>query len=247
MFYFGSNTKRDLGLNEHHEVTLAALKVATSYPEVQFFLLPSILYFQSLKVETAGTNLWVGNQSVSSTASENITGEVPATALKTMNSDLVMIGHAERRKLFDGKSEIAAQLAAASKAGLRVLFCIGESVQMQDLSELSILLSEQLEPLSNISLELLIAYEPVFSIGVNGVPADPIYVDKVLRLIKELLSQRNLAATPLLYGGSVDAENAAIYAALEPCDGLFVGRSAWSSKGYTEVFLSGYEAYKNKR
>ncbi|TRZ56050.1 MAG: triosephosphate isomerase [Streptomycetaceae bacterium] len=246
MFYFGSNTKRDLSLNEHQEITLAALRVATSYPEVQFFLLPSILYFQSLKVETAGTNLWVGNQNVSSTASENITGEVPATALKAMSSDLVMIGHAERRRLFDGKLEISAQLTAAANEGLRVLFCIGETVQMQDLDELSILLSEQLEPLSNISLELLIAYEPVFSIGVNGAPADPIYVDKVLRLIKELLSKQNLAATPLLYGGSVDPENAADYAALEPCDGLFVGRSAWSSNGYTEVFLNGYEAFKNK-
>jgi len=246
MFYFGSNTKRDLGLNEHQEITLAALKVATSYPEVQFFLLPSILYFQSLKVETAGTNLWVGNQSVSSTASENITGEVPATALKAMSSDLVMIGHAERRRHFDGKPEISAQLTAAANEGLRVLFCIGENVQMQDFDELSNLLSEQLDALSNFSLELLIAYEPVFSIGVNGVPADPIYVDKVLRLIKELLSKKNLAATPLLYGGSVDPKNAADYAGLEPCDGLFVGRSAWGSKGYAEVFLNGYEAFKNK-
>jgi triosephosphate isomerase len=246
MFYFGSNTKKDLGLDEHQEVTLAALRVAASYPDAQCFLLPSILYFQALKVEAKDTNLWVGNQSISSTAAENITGEVSAAALKAMNSELVMIGHAERRRLFDGKSEISAQLAAAANEGLRVLFCVGENVQMQDLGELSILLSEQLEPLSNISLELLIAYEPVFSIGVNGVPADPIYVDKVLRLIKELLSKQNLAATPLLYGGSVDGENASIYAALEHCDGLFVGRSAWSAKGYTEVFLSGYEAYENK-
>lgn len=246
MFYFGSNTKRDLGLFEHQEITFAASKIASTYSEVQCFLLPSILYFQSLREETEETNLWVGNQSISSTALENITGEVPASALKAMNSDLVMIGHAERRRFFDGKSEISAQLAAAAKENLRVLFCIGENAKMQDFGELSILLSEQLEPLSTISLELLIAYEPVFSIGVNGVPAEPHYVDKVLRLIRDLLSQRNLASTPLLYGGSVDASNAAMYAALENCDGLFVGRSAWSSKGFTEVFLNGYEAFKNK-
>jgi L-erythrulose 1-phosphate isomerase len=52
--------------------------------------------------------------------------------------------------------------------------------------------------------------------------------------------------TPLLYGGSVDPSNAALYGALGACDGLFVGRSAWSAEGYKKVFQTGYKAFKKK-
>jgi triosephosphate isomerase len=246
MFYFGSNTKRNLGIAAHQEIAQAAVALTMSYSDVQFFLLPSIPFFRELKVKSEGSSLWVGNQSVSSTADLDVTGEVSASTLKAMSSDLVMIGHAERRRLFDGDKEIAAQLEAAESEDLRVLFCIGESVQAHDFDALRNLLKAQLEPLAHRTLDLVIAYEPVFSIGVGGVPADQQYVGKVLTIIKEELAELSLAKTPLLYGGSVDEHNAALYGALEGCDGLFVGRSAWSAQGFKQVFLEGYGAFKEK-
>jgi len=246
MFYFGSNTKRNLGLAAQQEITQVALALTKSYSDVQFFLLPSIPFFRELKENSQGSSLWIGNQSISSTGDQDITGEVSAATLKALSSDLVMIGHAERRRLFDGDKEIAAQLKAAESEDLRVLFCIGESVQADDFDALRKLLKTQLRPLANCSLDLIVAYEPVFSIGVGGVPADPQYVNRVLTIIKEELSELTLAKTPLLYGGSVDVHNAALYGALKACDGLFVGRSAWSAEGYKQVFLSGYEAFKEK-
>ena len=246
MFYFGSNTKSNLGAAAHHEVAQAAKDLAITYPDVQFFLLPSIPFFRELKVNSLGSSLWIGNQSVSSTSEQDVTGEVQAAALKALGSDLVMIAHAERRRLFDGDTEIAAQLKAAESADLRVIFCIGESVQAHDFEALRKLLRAQLEPLAHHSLDLIIAYEPLFSIGVGGVPADSQYVDRVLTIIKEELSELSLAKTPLLYGGSVDVHNAALYGALKGCDGLFVGRSAWSAEGYKQVFQTGYEAFKKK-
>jgi len=246
MFYFGSNTKRNLGMSAHQEITQAALALAKSYSDVHFFLLPSIPFFRELKENSQGSSLWIGNQSLSSTGDQDITGEVSAANLKAMNSDLVMIGHAERRRLFDGDKEIAAQLEAAETEDLRVIFCIGESVKAHDFDVLRKLLKAQLEPLAHRSLELIIAYEPVFSIGVGGVPADPQYVDKVLTIIREELFEIGLAQTPLVYGGSVNEDNAGSYATLKEADGLFVGRSAWSAEGYKRVFVNGYEAFKNK-
>jgi triosephosphate isomerase len=246
MFYFGSNTKSNLGAAAHHEVAQAAKDLAITYPDVQFFLLPSIPFFRELKVNSLGSSLWIGNQSVSSTSEQDVTGEVQAATLKALGSDLVMIAHAERRGLFDGDTEIAAQLKATESEDLRVIFCIGESVQAHDFGALRKLLRAQLEPLAHHSLDLIIAYEPLFSIGVGGVPADPQYVDRVLTIIKEELSELSLAKTPLLYGGSVDVHNAAPYGALKGCDGLFVGRSAWSAEGYKQVFQTGYEAFKKK-
>ena len=246
MFYFGSNTKSNLGAAAHHEVAQAAKDLAITYPDVQFFLLPSIPFFRELKVNSLGSSLWIGNQSVSSTSEQDVTGEVQAATLKALGSDLVMIAHAERRGLFDGDTEIAAQLKATESEDLRVIFCIGESVQAHDFGALRKLLRAQLEPLAHHSLDLIIAYEPLFSMGVGGVPADPHYVDRVLTIIKEELSELSLAKTPLLYGGSVDVHNAALYGALKGCDGLFVGRSAWSAEGYKQVFQTGYEAFKKK-
>lgn len=246
MFYFGSNTKRNLGMAAHQEITQGALALAKSYSDVQFFLLPSIPFFRELKESSDSSSLWIGNQSVSSTGDKDITGEVSAVTLKALSSDLVMIGHAERRRLFDGDEEIAAQLEAAETEDLRVIFCIGESVQATDFEMLRKFLKGQLGVLVHHSLDLIIAYEPIFSIGVGGVPADPRYVDKVLTIIKEELSDLGLAETPLLYGGSVNEGNAALYATLKGCDGLFVGRSAWSAAGYRQVFINGYEAFKEK-
>ena len=246
MFYFGSNTKSNLGAAAHHEIVQAAKDLANTYPDVQFFLLPSIPFFRELKANSLGSSLWIGNQSLSSTSEQDVTGEVQGATLKALGSDLVMIAHAERRRLFDGDAEIAAQLKAAESKDLRVLFCIGESLQAHDFEALRKLLKAQLEPLAHCSLDLIIAYEPVFSIGVGGVPADPQYVDTVLTIIKEELSALNIPNAPLLYGGSVDMHNAGLYGALKGCDGLFVGRSAWSAEGYKQVFQTGYEASKKK-
>lgn len=246
MFYFGSNTKKNLAMAVHHEMSQEALTLTKSYSDVQFFLLPSIPFFREIKANSAGTSLWIGNQSVSSTGDQDVTGEVSAATLKAMGSDLVMIGHAERRRLFDGDNEIAAQLHAAESEDLRVLFCIGEIVQAHDFDALRKHLKGQLGVLAHRSFDLIIAYEPVFSIGVDGVPADPHYIDKVLTIIKEELLELGLAKTPLLYGGSVDVSNAADYGSLKACDGLFVGRSAWSAEGFEQVFLHGYEAFKEK-
>lgn len=246
MFYFGSNTKSNLGAAAHHEITQAAIDLAITYPDVQFFLLPSIPFFRELKANSLGSSLWIGNQSLSSTSEQDVTGEVQAATLKALGSDLVMIAHAERRRLFDGDAEITAQLEAAESEDLRVIFCIGESLQAHDFGALRKLLKAQLEPLAHHSLDLIIAYEPVFSIGVGGVPADPQYVDTVLTIIKEELSALKIPNAPLLYGGSVDLHNAGLYGALKGCDGLFVGRSAWSAEGYKQIFQTGYEASKKK-
>jgi len=246
MFYFGSNTKSNLGAAAHHEITQAAINLANTHPDVQFFLLPSIPFYREVKANSLGSSLWIGNQSTSSIGGQDVTGEVSAATLKALGSDLVMIAHAERRRLFDSDAKIAAQLKAAESADLQVIFCIGESVQAHDFGALRKLLKAQLEPLAHHSFELIIAYEPVFSIGVGGVPADPQYVDRVLTIIKEELSELNLAKAPLLYGGSVNVHNAASYGALKGCDGLFVGRSAWKAEGYKQVFQTGYEAFKKK-
>ncbi|MEY3469608.1 MAG: hypothetical protein RLZZ575_68, partial [Actinomycetota bacterium] len=79
-------------------------------------------------------------------------------------------------------------------------------------------------------------------------PAEPGYVEESFQLIKEALSEleRKPENFPLLYGGSVNVENAKQLASLDSCAGLFVGRSAWSKDGFRNVFEKAYAGYKSK-
>ena len=199
--------------------------------------------FSSMRTQADGSRLWVGNQTVSKTSGRDLTGEVSARLLKSLRSDLVMIGHAERREFSDDESSIAAQLEQATKSRLRILYCIGESQVTKDRNKLRTFLHRQLRPLAKIKTPLLVAYEPVFSIGASGKPADPEYVASALEIIAQALDQAGKSRVPILYGGSVSAENAGLYAALPNCQGLFVGRSAWSARGFSSVFRAGYRAF----
>jgi len=199
--------------------------------------------FTSLKARATGSRLWIGNQTVSETSGRNITGEVSAQLLKSLQSNLVMIGHAERRQLFDDDNSVVAQLEQAALSRLRILYCVGESQVKKDRKELRAFLNRQLRPLSKVNSPLLVAYEPVFSIGAKGKPADPKYVASALEIIAENLERGGKSQVPIIYGGSVSAQNAATYSALPNCHGLFVGRSAWSARGFASVFRAGYRGF----
>ncbi|MEY3836907.1 MAG: hypothetical protein RLZZ448_736 [Actinomycetota bacterium] len=246
MFYFGSNTKRDLSLAAHLSITKSALKISNNYSDSRIFLLPAMPLMTMLRSKAKGSRLWIGNQAISATTGSDVTGEVSAKLVKSLGSDLVLIGHAERRALFDGDRTISSQLKLASACNLRILFCIGESRALKDKAALRKFLRNQLQALARIQTPVIVAYEPVFSIGVRGKPANPSYVATALGIISEELARLGLNKTPILYGGSVNPDNAALYAALDHCHGLFVGRSAWSAGGFEKVFLAGHNAFKAK-
>ena len=202
--------------------------------------------FSSLEKKAAGSRLWIGNQSISATSGINMTGEVSAKLVKSLGSDLVMIGHAERRAHFDNDEDITSQLNQACQSRLRILYCIGESRAFKDSRRLREFLRQQLRPLSRINNPLILAYEPVFAIGTKGRPASTEYVANSLAVIAEEMTSIGKSNVPLLYGGSVNAQNAESYATLQHCDGLFVGRSAWSERGFESVFLAGYRGFMRK-
>jgi triosephosphate isomerase len=96
---------------------------------------------------------------------------------------------------------------------------------------------------------VLIGYEPVWSIGVNGTPAESGYVEESFEAIKSVLTDLglNLKNFPLCYGGSVNIDNAKELAALDNCDGLFVGRSAWSKDGFRNVYDKAHAGFRSKQ
>ena len=251
MFYFGTNTKQQLSLELHEEVVEIATLLAKTQKDTQFFVLPTMPLLAPMKKMSFGSGLWVGPQRVSGNE-DNITGEISAKVIREIDADLAMVGHAERRGLGEKDKEIKSQLKSLQDNELMAIYCIGEKTIEKNVENLKEVFLKQLKVLKDLNIKkALIAYEPVWSIGENGTPAESSYVEKSFLAIKSVLKELELNAKdfPLLYGGSVNLQNAKELAALASCDGLFVGRSAWSKDGFRNVYekaLSGHNTKKNK-
>ena len=249
MFYFGTNTKQQLNQEQHEEVVEIAALLAKSNKDTQFFVLPSMPLLVPLKKMSFGSGLWVGPQRVSGTEG-NTTGEISAKLIKELDADLVMVGHAERRALGEKEKDIKQQLQALKENNLMSIYCMGESEKERSVQTRKDIFAKQLKVLKDLNIErALIGYEPVWSIGVNGTPADSSYVEESFDAIKSVLTDLglNLKNFPVGYGGSVNIDNAKVLAALDNCDGIFVGRAAWSKEGFRNVYDKAHAGYRSKQ
>ena len=249
MFYFGTNTKQQLNQEQHEEVVEIAALLAKSNKDTQFFVLPTMPLLVPLKKMSFGSGLWVGPQRVSGTES-NTTGEISAKLIKELDADLVMVGHAERRAMGEKEKDLKEQLQALQENNLMAIYCMGESEKEPSVQTRKNVFAKQLKVLKDLNIErALIGYEPVWSIGVNGTPAESGYVEESFEAIKSVLTDLglNLKNFPLCYGGSVNIDNAKELAALDNCDGLFVGRSAWSKDGFRNVYDKAHAGFRSKQ
>ena len=249
MFYFGTNTKQQLNQEQHEEVVEIAALLAKSNKDTQFFVLPTMPLLVPLKKMSFGSGLWVGPQRVSGTES-NTTGEISAKLIKELDADLVMVGHAERRAMGEKEKDIKQQLQELQENNLMSIYCMGENEKERSVQTRKDIFAKQLKVLKDLNIErALIGYEPVWSIGVNGTPAESSYVEESFDAIKSVLTDLglNLKNFPLCYGGSVNIDNAKELAALDNCDGLFVGRSAWSKDGFRNVYDKAHAGFRSKQ
>ena len=166
------------------------------------------------------------------------TGEVSVPQAKDAGAQVVEIGHSERREHFGETVETTRlKVASALRHGLTPLLCIGESAEVKEAGGSSAYILDQaagaLESLSDQELSrVVIAYEPIWAIGEKGRPATVEELVEPFAALGEVYSGR---VTGLLYGGSVNLDNAADLLGIEHVTGLFVGRTAWRLEGYLEL------------
>ncbi|MFC7376530.1 MULTISPECIES: triose-phosphate isomerase [unclassified Brachybacterium] len=166
------------------------------------------------------------------------TGEVSVPQAKDAGAQLVEIGHSERREHFGESVETTRwKVAAALRHGLTPLLCIGESLEVKDAGGSAEFILEQaagaLDGLDADELSrVVIAYEPIWAIGEKGRPAT---VRELIEPFAALGEAYGGNVTGLLYGGSVNLDNAADLLGIEHVTGLFVGRTAWELEGYLEL------------
>ena len=174
-------------------------------------------------------NFTQGAQNFYPAAHGSFTGEIGGDMLAEFDVKTVLIGHSERRAILGESAElIREKFSFAAAQGWRIVFCVGEdeAAFVQNRSEEFV--ATQLEGIDLKYSSLVLAYEPVWAIG-TGRSAQREQIERMLKLL------RTKSPAPLLYGGSVNAENIAKICAIRGCDGVLVGTASWDASGFLEL------------
>jgi L-erythrulose 1-phosphate isomerase len=208
------------------------------------FVIPPYTAIADVAFILAGTGVQIGAQNMHWAEAGAWTGEISASMIADVGATMVEIGHSERRTHFGESDETVALKAKAALAhGLVALVCVGDTRQEYETGETSAVLARQTRTvLSAVDARdrdrLVIAYEPVWSIGEGGIPADPDFADRQHVLIKEESLRFFAEPVDVIYGGSVNPGNCCELAVRPNIDGLFIGRSAWEARGYIGIVQS---------
>ena len=239
--WVGTSWKMNKTLAEAR-VFAEGLRGAKSDPRIQRFVIPPFTAVREVKAILAETSVKVGAQNMHWADEGAWTGEISPVMLKDCDLDIVELGHSERREHFGETDEtVGLKTEAAVRHGLTPLICIGETLAERQAGRAQEVLERQvrgaLAKLSGAqkSAPILLAYEPVWAIGVNVIPATSDYADQrqaeIVAVAEDVLGRR----IPCLYGGSVNPDNCEELITCPHIDGLFIGRSAWAVEGYLGI------------
>jgi triosephosphate isomerase len=243
--WIGTSWKMNKLRADAHQFALALLaSPMAKTAAAQLFVIPPHPYVFDVAGLLQSTRVRVGAQNMHWEDQGAWTGEISPLMVKDCGATLVEIGHSERRKFFNETDEtVALKTQAAVRHGLTALVCIGDTKAEYDSGKTAEALERQVRGLlkyvaRQAAGNVIIAYEPVWSIGEGGTPASPEFANEQHIKIAALVESITGAALPLLYGGSVNPQNCVALAAQSHIDGLFIGRSAWDAKGYIDIIQS---------
>lgn len=208
---------------------------------VQLFVIPPFTAVAEVADLLAGTGVLVGVQTLHWAEDGAWTGEISGAMAYDAGARLAEIGHSERRTHFGETDEtVALKVAAALRHGLVPLVCVGDTREDYEAGRTTEALDRQVRAaVSRVpageAARVVIAYEPVWSIGEGGTPAEPAFANAQHAAIKTVLREATGQDTRVLYGGSVNPGNCVALAAQPHIDGLFIGRSAWQPEGYLGI------------
>lgn len=220
-------------------------RAAQRHPHVQIALAPPFPLIGLLR--EAVTGIGVGGQDCHTQAKGAHTGDVSAAMLADIGADFVILGHSERRR-DHGETDalVRAKAEAALAAGLGVIICVGETLEERDAGKAEAVVGGQVDgslPLGEAGADavaqgkLAIAYEPVWAIGTGRVAAveDVVAMHAAVRARLIAAYGEPAAKMRILYGGSVNAENAAGLLAADGVGGALVGGASLTADAFLPI------------
>ena len=189
------------------------------------------------------TDIKVGVQNVHTEEKGAFTGETSAPMARDAGAEFTLVGHSERRHVFgETDGDVARKCAVAVANGLTPMLCIGETINQREAgSTIDVVMGQLRAGLTELDrgaiASIAIAYEPVWAIGTGrtATPADAAEVHAVIRGVLGDVAGRDGADIPILYGGSVNRQNAAALLAAPEVNGLLVGGASLDPETWAAI------------
>lgn len=236
--YIVGNWKMNGTSNDLQEISAIAA-LATQYPMVDIAIcLPATLIARAAALMP---DFAIGGQDCHMQNSGAHTGCVSAPMLVDAGSTLTIIGHSERRSdQYETNANICAKASAAHGAGLKSIVCVGETLAERDAGQALEIVLGQLEgslPDEATADWLSVAYEPVWAIGTGRIPDEFDVSEMHLAIRKQLISRfgSNGETIRILYGGSMNGENASMLLAIPNVDGGLIGGASLTAVKFEPI------------
>lgn len=245
------NKKLIIGNWKMNPVTVAEAKhiadkiklYSSKLKNTEVVICPPSVYISTCRPKIASNNFFLGSQTVSRDIEGAHTGEVGINMLKDLGVEYVIVGHSEERERGETNDIISKKINLILDVGLKPVVCIGEKTRdNENGSHFDYLKNQIKECFADVpkkyAKDIILAYEPVWAIGATEpMPSDQIY--EMVLFIKKVFSDifgTNLALkTTVLYGGSVNSNNAGDIIITGKVDGLLVGRQSVNITGFVEL------------
>ena len=234
-------------MNKNYDEALEFIKaVADKVPssdKVETAICAPALYLRSL-VEHQGENLRIGAQNMHFEANGAFTGEIAPGMLKDLGVTYVILGHSERREMFNETDEtVNKKTHAAFANGLVPIVCCGESLEQRENGTTNQVVDSQIvRALEGLSLEqvkeTVIAYEPIWAIG-TGKSASVEIAENCCKIVRDqvkvMYGEEAAEKVRIQYGGSVKPNNIVEYMAQPDIDGALIGGASLKEDSFTEI------------
>lgn len=223
----------------------AIKRAVADHNGIDVVICPPFPYISALSSLASIKNIAVGAQDLSIYGEGSKTGEVSASMVASSGAKAVIIGHSERRAMGETDSVVAAKIVQALKTDMQIILCVGESERDNEGAYLEVIkkqLKEALVGLERVHFnQIIVAYEPVWAIGRKdnvAITSHDLHqmVIYIKKLFTEWWSDTVAMMVPILYGGSVTAENAQDIMWNGEVDGLLVGRASWEVETFGPLF-----------
>ncbi|KTD49198.1 triose-phosphate isomerase [Legionella quateirensis] len=236
------NWKMNGRLDQVIQLTNQLNEQIESDSKIQTVIMPPIIYLPLVKEILGESTIETGAQNVYPKDSGAYTGELSAPMLKDFGCRYVLVGHSERRHYFNEDENFVAQkFHHVKEHGMIPVLCVGETLIEREKGQTEQVIASQLRAVSENNKkcfsECVVAYEPVWAIG-TGNTATPEQAQEVHQFIRKLIADVNNSDAErltLLYGGSVNENNARALFAMPDIDGGLVGGASLNAKQFVEI------------
>lgn len=246
-YFVAANWKMN-GDKASNAVFLQALKAALTAPlAYEVVLAAPFVYLAQIHAQIQASELQLAAQNVSEFEEGAYTGEVSAHMLADMQCAYALVGHSERRQLFCESNEIvSAKFASLQKHNIKPVLCVGETLAQREAGQTEQVIAAQLDAIiKKLGVSALeksvLAYEPVWAIG-TGKTASPEQAQAVHQFLREKIAKADSVNAKkvaeelrIIYGGSVNAENAQALFEQKDIDGGLIGGASLQAESFLNI------------